>query len=150
MSDFDGDYYIRKMNEGDITSIIAIDKKISTPEDKINTTLENELLYYLNKQENICLVVEIQERVVGFMIGAIHQWLFGINNAGWIEILGVDPSHTGKGVGKKLAEVLFDEFRSTGIKIVHTAVDWTSGDLLEFFRTLGMTQSGFISLMKEL
>lgn len=150
MSDFVKELYIRKMNVGDIASIIAIDQQISTPDDKINSTLENELLYYLNKSENICLVVEIQERVVGFMIGAVHPWLFGINNAGWIEILGVDPSHTGKGVGKKLAEVLFDEFRSTGIRIVHTAVDWTSGDLLEFFRTLGMTQSGLISLMKEL
>lgn len=150
MSDTDRELLIRKMNERDIASIIAIDKKISTPDDKKNTTLENELLYYLNKSENICLVAEIQDRVVGFMIGAIHPWLFGINNAGWIEILGVDPSHTGKGTGKKLAEVLFDEFRSTGIKIAHTAVDWTSGDLLEFFRTLGMTQSGLISLMKEL
>ena len=47
------------------------------------------------------------------MIGAIHPWLFGIANSGWIEILGVHPTHTGKGVGKKLGVWLFNKFKYT-------------------------------------
>jgi GNAT superfamily N-acetyltransferase len=80
----------------------------------------------------------------------VHPWLFGIENGGWIEILGVDPSHTAKGVGKKLGEKLLEEFKSQEVKTVYTSVKWTSSDLLEFFRTLKMTKSNFITLMKEL
>jgi ribosomal protein S18 acetylase RimI-like enzyme len=141
---------IRKMEERDIKTIITIAKAISTPIHSEFSALQVEFQYYIKKTESICLVAELSEQIVGFMIGAIHPWLFGINNSGWIEILGVDPAHTGKGVGKMLGEELFVEFRERGIKIVHTAVDWMASDLLEFFRILGMTKSGLISLVKEL
>ncbi|MHA2251227.1 MAG: GNAT family N-acetyltransferase [Candidatus Kariarchaeaceae archaeon] len=144
------DVNIRWFEQNDIPSIIAIDNKISTPIAKDPSTLKTELQYYLSKPNSLCLVAEIQNQVVGFMIGAIHPWLFGINNSGWIEILGVDPAQSGKGLGKMLGEALFEEFRERGISTVHTAVNWTSGDLMEFFKTMGMTKSELVSLMKEL
>ncbi len=141
---------IRKMKERDIKTLITIAKEISTPINREFSTLQLEFQYYIKKTESICLVAELNEQIVGFMIGVIHPWLFGLSNSGWIEILGDDPAHTGKDVGKMLGEELFVEFRKRGIKVVHTAVDWKAGDLLEFFRILGMTKSGLISLVKEL
>ncbi len=138
---------IREMREEDISEIINLDEKISgytRPE-----MWRSEIQHYL-KNKSICLVAEIQTQVVGFMIGTVHPWLFGIENGGWIEILGVDPSHTAKGVGKKLGEKLLEEFKAQKVKVVYTSVKWTSSDLLEFFRTLEMTKSNFITLMKEL
>ena len=138
---------IRKLKESDIASIASLDELISgisRPE-----MWKSEIQHYL-KNNSIGLVAEIQEQVIGFMIGTIHPWLFGIENGGWIEILGVDPKHTAKGVGKKLGEKLLEAFKSLGIKVVHTTVEWTSSDLLEFFHTLGMTKSDYITLMKEL
>ncbi len=138
---------IRKLKESDIASIASLDELISgisRPE-----MWKSEIQHYL-KNNSIGLVAEIQEQVIGFMIGTIHPWLFGIENGGWIEILGVDPKHTAKGVGKKLGEKLLEDFKSRGIKVVHTTVEWTSSDLLEFFHTLGMTKSDYITLMKEL
>jgi len=139
---------VRKMEEKDISSVIAIDKEISTHYRP--NAWRSELQHYLSKPESICRVAEIQGKVVGFMIGAVHPWLFGVEKGGWIEILGVHPSQTGKGVGRKLGERLLEEFKTRGIKMVHTAVEWTAGDLLEFFKTLGMTKSGLITLKKEL
>ncbi len=141
---------IRKMEERDISAIIDIDKKISTSITKKESSLASEFVHYITKTESICLVAEIEVKIVGFMIGAIHPWLFGIYNSGWIEILGVAPAHTGKGIGKILGEKIFKEFQHRGINVVHTAVDWKAGDLLEFFNTLGMSKSGLISLVKEL
>jgi GNAT superfamily N-acetyltransferase len=144
---FDELIHIREMREEDISEIIDLDKKISgfnRPE-----MWRSEVQHYL-KNNSICLVAEIQGQVVGFMIGTVHPWLFGIENGGWIEILGVDPSHTAKGVGKNLGEKLLAEFKSQEVKVVYTSVKWTSSDLLEFFRTLEMTKSNFITLMKEL
>jgi len=144
---FDEIIHIREMQEEDISEITDLDKKISgfnRPE-----MWRSEILHYL-KNNSICLVAEIQGKVVGFMIGTVHPWLFGIENGGWIEILGVDPSHTAKGVGKKLGEKLLEEFKSQKVKIVYTSVKWTSSDLLEFFRILEMTKSSFITLKKKL
>jgi GNAT superfamily N-acetyltransferase len=139
--------HIREMREEDISAIIDLDEKISgytRPE-----MWRSEIQHYL-QNKSICLVAEIQTQVVGFMIGTVHPWLFGIENGGWIEILGVDPLHTAKGVGKKLGEKLLGEFKVNKVKVVYTSVKWTSSDLLEFFRTLEMTKSNFITLMKEL
>lgn len=144
---FDEIIHIREMQEEDISPITDLDKKISgfnRPE-----MWRSEIQHYL-QNKSICLVAEIQGQVVGFMIGTVHPWLFGIENGGWIEILGVDPSHTAKGIGKKLGERLLEEFKSQEVKTVYTSVKWTSGDLLEFFRTLEMTKSNFITLMKKL
>lgn len=139
--------HVRRMDEADITSIISLDEKISgihRPD-----MWKSEIQHYLSKQ-SICLVAEIQEQVIGFMIGTIHPWLFGIEKSGWIEVLGVDPVHTAKGIGKKLGIRILEEFKVLNIDIVHTCVDWKSTDLLEFFKTLGMTKSEFITLEKEL
>ncbi len=141
------EFTIRQLKESDISSIALLDELISgmsRPE-----MWKSEIQHYL-KNNSIGLVAVIQEQVIGFMIGTIHPWLFGIENGGWIEILGVDPKHTAKGVGKKLGEKLLEDFKSRGIKVVHTTVEWTSSDLLEFFNALGMTKSDYITLMKKL
>ena len=141
------DIIIRKMKNSDITSIISLDKRISgviRPE-----MWKSEITHYLDNN-SISLVAEIQDQVIGFMIGTVHPWLFGIENGGWIEVLGVHPDHTAKGVGKKLGNELFKEFKAQKVKVVYTCVEWTSSDLLEFFRTLEMTKSNFITLMKQL
>ena len=139
---------IRKMEEKDISSIIKIDEQLSSQSRP--AMWKSEVQHYLSRPKSICLVAEIKELVVGFMMATIHPLLFGVENGGWIEILGVNPADTAKGVGKMLGERLLEDFKSRGIKTVHTTVDWTSSDLLEFFKTLGMTKSGYITLMKEL
>ncbi len=140
--------FVRKMKEDDVSSVIAIDEKITRlhrPD-----MWKSQVQHYLSRSESICLIAEIEDRVVGFMMATIHPWLFGVEKGGWVEILGVDPTHTAKGVGKKLGERLLEDLKLREIKVVYTTVDWTSSDLLEFFKTLGMTKSGFITLMKEL
>ena len=97
---------VRKMEVKDISSLISLDERISGTSRP--DMWKSEINHYLSRPESICLVAEIHKQVVGFMIGTIHSWLFGIENGGWIEILGVDPSHTAKGVGKKLGSTLFD------------------------------------------
>jgi ribosomal protein S18 acetylase RimI-like enzyme len=140
---------IRKMTEVDIKPIITLEKRITG---KLRpNTWEAEIRHYLGDPESICLVAVVDGEVIGFMIGSIHAWLFGVENGGWIEVLGVDPGHTAKGIGKKLGDHLLKEFKNRGVKVVHTSVDWfRSTDLLEFFKTLGMEKSDFITLRKDL
>jgi len=53
-------------------------------------------------------------------------------------------------VGKALGEALMRYFETRGITTVRTTVEWDSGDLIAYFRTLGFERSGFIGLEKHL
>jgi hypothetical protein len=41
-------------------------------------------------------------------------------------------------------------FGTRGVTTVRTTVEWDSGDLIAYFRTLGFERSGFIGLEKRL
>jgi ribosomal protein S18 acetylase RimI-like enzyme len=105
---------------------------------------------YARKQENACFVAEIQGKVVGYIISHLLSGGFGSDRSAWIPLLGVAPKFMGQGIGKKLAEAMFDFYRSAGIKCIYTSVRWDSADLLSFFKTLDFDRSSFINLRKVL
>jgi hypothetical protein len=52
----------------------------------------------------------------------------------------------GKGIGKILGETLIKYFNDGGVKEVYTTVEWDSGDLISFFKSIGFDKSSFINL----
>lgn len=101
-------------------------------------------------QNEICLVAELNGRVIGFMISYIHPLGFGIEKSAWIATLGVQPEFMGHGVGNLLAQETFDRYRRMGIRRVYTSVRWDSTDLLSFFKNQGFDRSKFINLKKNM
>ena len=95
-------------------------------------------------------ITELEGKVVGYMISYILLAGFGIEKSAWIAMFGVDPKFMGRGIGKKLAEAVFDFYKRKGITNIHTSVMWDSTDLLSFFKTLGFDRSEFINLRKVL
>jgi ribosomal protein S18 acetylase RimI-like enzyme len=104
----------------------------------------------LRKGEDTSFVAEVDGRVAGYMISYIVYGGYGLEKSAWIATLGVDPRHMGQGIGKRLAEAIFEVYRKKGIKNVLTSVRWDSSDLLSFFKTLGFDRSEFINLRKEM
>ena len=102
---------------------------------------------FLEKSPHTCFVAEKDGKVVGFIVGGIKDWGFGVERAGWIEMVEVDPDYMGEGVGKKLGTALLDHFKAQRIIEVYTSVRWDSGDLIEFFKSIGFDKSGFINLV---
>src|SRR5438445_6715219 len=141
---------IRSMEERDIPRAVEIESAIMGP--KKSTTLRGSLTAYIAKGErNACLVAEAGGKVVGFLVGDIRAWDFGEDQEiGWIRIVGIDPAFQGHGVGKALGEALMRYFETRGVTTVRTTVEWDSGDLIAYFRTLGVERSGFIGLEKHL
>ena len=95
-------------------------------------------------------IAELEGKVVGYMISYILLAGFGIEKSAWIAMFGVDPKFMGQGIGKKLAEAVFEFYRRKGITNIHTSVLWDSTDVLSFFKTLGFDRSEFINLRKVL
>ena len=52
-----------------------------------------------------CLVAELEGKVIGFILGEVSGWEFGVpDTIGWINTIGVDPAYQHRGVAKRLGE----------------------------------------------
>jgi len=138
----------RKYRADDVSQIVAIQEALIKK--KVSKKWVLMVRDHLQRQEGTGFVALKDKRVVGFIIGEMKGAGFGIEQSGWIEVIGVHPSHMGVGIGQALATELFKFFKKRGIHDAYTAVRWDSVDMLSFFKALGFDRSTFINLIKHL
>lgn len=140
---------IRGLDTADFGDIVAIDEKITghyRPD-----TWETRCMYYLRRDPDAALVAVDDGQVVGFMLGEVRSGEFGLDEpTGWIEVLGVDPEHRGKAIGRRLADAILSHFEGRGAKSVRTLVDEEMGDIAGFFESLGFQPSTLRPYAKSL
>ena len=147
---------IKPLTKDDISDILKIEERIEEElgiKNKERTEYLKETAIYNIEHGDPMLSIgaEVDGNLVGFMIGELRLWEFGRGEKiGWIRILGVDPEFRGRGIGRKLAETLFEHFKRRGIKRVRTMVDWYAGELISYFRSLGFNMMNMVPLEKEL
>jgi ribosomal protein S18 acetylase RimI-like enzyme len=131
----------------DITPIVGIDEKISgryRPE-----VWERHVGYHLRRDPEGSVVAEWQGEVVGFMLGEVRSGEFGLEEpTGWIEVLGVDPGHRGKAIGRLMAETLLAHFKELGAHSVRTLVAEDASELSGFFASLGFQPANLRPFVK--
>jgi GNAT superfamily N-acetyltransferase len=146
---------IRPLSLDNIKDIVRIEKRIEEKLGIINEErmeyLKEATRYNIERSDPMMsLGAELDENIVGFIIGEIKIWEFGIGEkTGWIRILGVDPDFQRHGIGRKLGEALLEHFERRGIKRVRTMAEWYTGDLISFFKSLGFNMLNMIPLEKE-
>lgn len=140
---------VRPLEETDIGAIVAIDEKIGgayRPE-----VWERRIGYYIRRDPEASLVAEVDGEVAGFMLGEVRAGEFGLEEpTGWVEVLGVDPAHRGRALGRRLAEAMLAHFRARGAKSVRTLVDERMDGLARFFTSLGFAPGTLRAFVKEL
>ncbi|MFO7753633.1 MAG: GNAT family N-acetyltransferase [Desulfobacteraceae bacterium] len=141
--------FIRPLEEEDSQAIQKINQSITNRADtrEIEKILEQEIQ---GQGEDACFVAEIDGKVVGYMISRIIHAGFGLEKSAWIISFGVGPDHMDQGIGKLLAEKVFEKYREVGIKHIYTSVQWDSFDILSYFKSLGFERSNFINIRKTL
>lgn len=143
------DVRIRPANELDLEAITEIDEKIGgvyRPD-----VWERRMAYYIRRDPDSSVVAEIEGKVVGFMLGEVRSGEFGLDEpTGWVEVLGVDPSCRGMGIGQRLAEAMFAHFRRRDAAVVRTLVEAERGDLVRFFESVGFEAGRLLPLVKRL
>jgi len=132
------------MRPGDIDAVVEIQKTLVRR--SATRRWRNALKNYIGKDPKACLVATAKGKPIGFIIGDIKTWGFGMRQSGWIEIIGIHPKHMGTGVGRDLGKRLLRYFRTKEVDGIYTAVRWDSGDLLSFFKSIGFEHSGFLNL----
>lgn len=139
---------VRKLSAADTNEIIRIYKSITLRFDEID--MEEVIAERALRDPNGCFVAEHEGRTVGFILSYQLNGSFGIQQSAWIPTFGVDPDYMGHGIGRKLAEAVFNYYKDKGVEKVHTSVRWYDTDVLSFLRTLGFDRSEFINLQKRL
>jgi len=138
----------RRIRSEDVPQIIAIQEALIKK--KVSRRWVQMVEDHLRKHEGIGFVASREGQVVGFIIGEVKGEGFGLEQSGWIEVVGVHPTQMGIGIGQALAERLFDFFRKRRVRDVYTSVRWDAVDMLSFFKSVGFDRSTFINLTKRL
>lgn len=153
-----GELKIRTLTESDLDAIVEIDRKILG---KSRRDHWRRKIGYADIYPRPALVAEIDEKVVGFILGYVSGWEFGVpDTVGWIDTLGIDPEYQNRGIGQTLFKSLIENFKRTGkeekpeaeeskiegVNVVYTLVRWDDWNLLRFFHKMGFRKGEMISL----
>ncbi len=136
---------IRALKTEDLDAIVGIDERV-LGESRRNYW-ERKLALMNNKSSQISLVAEVDGMVVGFILGDVSGWEFGIpETVGWIDTIGIDPGYQKKGLATALAHALIKNLKAMGVKTIYTLVSWNDWTLLQFFHAMGFTRGDMINL----
>ncbi len=157
------DLRIRPLRESDIETIISIDAEI-TGEGKPGFWRGLLTIYEpadpgeapggpeaapRGHPTYLCVVAEKGGEVIGFVLGDVQAWQFGIPRCGRIIAIGVRPASRRAGVASRLAREILETFRKMNLPVVQCLV--RSGDPLgDFFASLGFAGSPWSTLEKRL
>jgi predicted N-acetyltransferase YhbS len=136
---------IRTLKKNDLEAIVGIDEKV-LGENRDNYW-EKKLELMNLKSSQISLVAEVEGKVVGFILGDVSGWEFGVpDTIGWIDTIGVEPVYQKKGLATALAQELIRNLKALGVRAIYTLVSWNDWDLLQFFHAMGFTRGDMINL----
>jgi predicted N-acetyltransferase YhbS len=136
---------IRPLGKEDLEAIVGIDERV-LGENRRNYW-ERKLELINHKASKVSLVAELEGKVVGFILGDISGWEFGVpETIGWIDTIGVEPAYQKKGLATALARELVQNLKSFGVKTIYTLVSWNDWDLLQFFHAMGFSRGDMINL----
>ena len=151
---------IRVLVENDLDAVVEIDKKILGKERR---TFWKRKITYTDIYPRPCLVAVLNGKVVGFIMGYVSGWEFGVpDTIGWIDTLGVDPEYQRQGIGRALFNALIENFKRSGqevtiqskedganiegVNIVYTLTNWDDWDLVQFYNAMGFKKGEMLNL----
>jgi ribosomal protein S18 acetylase RimI-like enzyme len=140
---------IRKMAPSDLDQIVEIDIKVLEKPRPAYWEMKLELV---EKHDQFsALVAELDGKVVGFIIGGVSRWEYGVpENIGWIDTIGVDPEYQRKGIAKLLFSSMTENLKKAGVDAIHTFVKRRDWRLLKFFNGLGFQKGDMVNLELDL
>lgn len=136
---------IRPLSRKDLEAIVEIDEKVLG--ERRRDYWEKKLQMMDDKASQVSLAAEVQGQVLGFILGDVSGWEFGVpDTIGWIDTIGIDPAYQKKGLATALAHELIARLRAIGVGSIYTLVSWNDWDLLQFFHAMGFTRGDMINL----
>src|SRR3990170_7096657 len=115
--------YLRDLTKEDLPAIVDIEERVTGVARPEYWAARIEISEAI-RPHWASLVAEVDNRVVGFILGRAGELEFGLpGTVGWIEIIGVDPAYRGQGIARRLIGKFVDSAQDHGIRSVFTLVN---------------------------
>lgn len=136
---------VRAMAPEDLDQITEIDIKILGKSRTDYWKMKVELDEKRSKVSR--LVAEVDGKVVGFIIGYVSRWEYGLpEKIGWVDTIGVDPDYQRKGIANILFREMSHNLKNMGVDKVCTLVKRLDWKILKFFQNLGFNKGDVTNL----
>ncbi len=136
---------VRRLKLEDLEAIVEIDHRVLGT--RRPSYWRQKIEEMGNEHPSKSLVAELDGKVVGFIMGTVSGWEFGVpNTIGWIDTIGIDPDYQKKGIATLLFKAIMEEFKKEGVENIYTLVKWEDWDLMCFFKAIGFTRGDMINL----
>ena len=138
----------RPMEHEDIQAVLAIDRRITGVRRAVTYT--DLITGDLGKVLDLSVVAELRGEVVGFILARLAVVGEPVSEAGWIQILGVDPDHWRLGIAAKMIDFLMERCHSKGLRTVRIMVNERDSQLQGFLQHIGFNRGQLIDYAKNL
>jgi len=142
------DAILRTLTFEDVEAIARIDEKITGSYSPKHW--QNKMEVFMANPE-ACIGIELEGRLVGFMMGHIKGGEFGSNDGtAWLEIMGVDPGYQSMGIGRDLFSYFYSYVQRVGGNKIYTLTEWDNTLIIPFFNKIGFRKSQFTCLEMDI
>ncbi|MBI2864006.1 MAG: GNAT family N-acetyltransferase [Chloroflexi bacterium] len=139
---------VRPMCRGDLDAVLDIDAQIIGRE-RATSWSENVVDYLAGGLTSACRVAELEGKVVGFLIGDVKGYEYGLPRGGWIDIMGVSPRHQRLGTGALLLAAFHDHCRKAGVEKIYLLARRGDERIGSFLGAVGFGESDYTVLEKN-
>jgi len=142
--------YVRSLEKRDLRAIVSMEERqtgVARPEYWEKRIEISEAI----RPHWASLVAELDNRVVGFVLGRAGEFEFGLpGTVAWIEIIGVDPAYRHQGIAQALVGQFAESAEDHGIKTIFTLVGNNQDEMQQFFSRLGFVHGKMLHYQKEI
>ena len=135
---------IRELGIDDLSIVYHLGEELFTSEDApflYRTWDEFEVTEYFTTDPEFCLVVEIDDEIVGFIFGTIMEKPGTAWKYGYVAWIGIKKSHQGTHIGRRLYEELEKRMMEEGVRMMIADTEGSNKTALEFFRKSGFAKT---------
>jgi ribosomal protein S18 acetylase RimI-like enzyme len=135
-----GSLVIRQMEIDDLAQVFHLGEKLFTAREVPNlyrTWDEYEVINLFQSDSEFCLVAEIDDEIVGFILGTTIEKTQSAWKYGQLVWLGTEPEFQRQGIAVKLFRYFQDLMLEDGVRMLLTDTEADNLPALHFFRKLG-------------
>ena len=134
---------IRRMVGADLDKVEAIDRALAGERRALSWPLRVETEWAVYRPA-LSYVAELEDEIVGFLLGDIRGAEYGTDISGWIDMMGVAPQYQHQRIGRRLVETFREECRRNQVK-ARVIVREDDERLTRFWTSVGFQRGKLVS-----
>jgi ribosomal protein S18 acetylase RimI-like enzyme len=131
---------VRQMEIDDLAAVFHLGERLFTAREAPNlyrTWDEYEVISLFQSDDELCFVAEMEEHIVGFLLGTTVTKSHSAWKYGYLVWLGIDPGYHGQGIASKLFHRFRDLMLANGVRMLLVDTEAENLAALHFFRKMG-------------